>query len=80
MGGDDNRFRPHAAQHDFEAWLLPYWSEIRKLAGSKKKTYIKPRDAGRILRNKDLTISAQACPELKTFLNTILSVCEGDTV
>ena len=108
--GDDDRFRPHAAQHDFEAWLLPYWSEIRKLAGSnravpagapetvnhnnppahlirevfrtgsKKKTYIKPRDAGRILRNKDLTISAQACPELKTFLNTILSVCEGDTI
>ena len=49
-------------------------------AGSKKKAYIKPRDARRILRNKDLTISAQACPELKTFLNIILSVCEGDTV
>ena len=108
--GDDDRFRPHAAQHDFEAWLLPYWSDIKKLAGSnravpagtpetvnhnnppahlirevfrtgsKKKTYIKPRDAGRILRNKDLTISAQACPELKMFLNTILSFCEGDTI
>ena len=108
--GDDDRFHPHAAQHDFEAWLLPYWSKIRKLAGSnravpagapetvnhnnppahlikeifrtgsKKKAYIKPRDAGHILRDKDLTISAQACPELKMFLNTILSVCEGVTI
>jgi hypothetical protein len=24
---------PHAAQHDFEAWLLPYWSDLQKLAG-----------------------------------------------
>ncbi|MBF0132058.1 MAG: DUF4276 family protein [Magnetococcales bacterium] len=27
------RFHPHAAQHDFEAWLLPYWSTIQRLAG-----------------------------------------------
>ena len=31
--GDEPRFHPHAAQHDFEAWLLPYWPEIQKLAG-----------------------------------------------
>jgi hypothetical protein len=23
--GASDRFFPHAAQHDFEAWLLPYW-------------------------------------------------------
>jgi len=31
--GSEPRFRPHAAQHDFEAWLLPYWDTIQKLAG-----------------------------------------------
>src|SRR5262249_25958622 len=31
--GPNNRFYPHAAQYDFEAWLLPFWSEIQKLAG-----------------------------------------------
>jgi Domain of unknown function (DUF4276) len=31
---DNNpRFHPHAAQHDFEAWLLPFWSTIQQLAG-----------------------------------------------
>ena len=30
--GDEPRFHPHAAQHDFEAWLLPYWTTIQKLA------------------------------------------------
>jgi hypothetical protein len=24
----DPRYRAHAAQHDFEAWLLPYWDSI----------------------------------------------------
>lgn len=31
--GYEPRFYPHAAQHDFEAWLLPYWPEIQNLAG-----------------------------------------------
>ncbi|MEW6352167.1 MAG: DUF4276 family protein [Thermodesulfobacteriota bacterium] len=31
--GNEPRFRPHAAQHDFEAWLLPYWPTIQRLAG-----------------------------------------------
>jgi hypothetical protein len=31
--GPNSRFHPHAAQHDFEAWLLPYWPEIQKVAG-----------------------------------------------
>ncbi len=31
--GPEPRFFPHAAQYDFEAWLLPYWAEIQKLAG-----------------------------------------------
>ena len=30
---NEPRFHPHAAQFDFEAWLLPYWSQIQQLAG-----------------------------------------------
>ena len=99
--GNSNKFYPHAAQHDFEAWLLPFWGEIQTLAGHTKSAppgppeavnhnhppsyhiseifrigtrrvaYSKPRDGARILRGKDLTESANKCPELKAFLNTI---------
>lgn len=102
--GPNEKFHPHAAQHDFEAWLLPFWSEIQSLAGHNKAAppgppesvnhdrppsyhireifrigtcrdaYSKPRDAGRILRGKDLTESARKCPELNAFLNTILTL------
>ena len=27
------RFHPHAAQYEFEAWLLPYWGRIREISG-----------------------------------------------
>jgi hypothetical protein len=36
--GDEPRFYPHVALHDFEAWLLPYWSKIQKLTGSNRKS------------------------------------------
>jgi hypothetical protein len=35
--GENPHFHPHAAQHDFEAWLLPYWPTIQRLAGSNRK-------------------------------------------
>lgn len=31
--GDEPKFHPHVAKHDFEAWLLPYWPTIQELAG-----------------------------------------------
>ena len=31
--GNHSAFYPHVALHDFEAWLLPYWSDIQRLAG-----------------------------------------------
>lgn len=34
--GDNPKFFPHAAQHDFEAWLLPYWETIKGMAGHNK--------------------------------------------
>jgi hypothetical protein len=110
VGENENRFYPHAAQHDFEAWLLPYWKEIQHLAGSnrtqpggspesvnhnsppakcindvfiigkKGKRYVKERDASRILRNVDLSVSIAVCPELKAFVNTILSLCGSDLI
>ena len=103
--GPEERFFPHAAQHDFEAWLLPYWFEIQKLAGHKRaqppgmpeqvnhnkppsrhiqalfeagsngRSYIKTRDASRILKDQNLEIAARQCPELKSFINTILHLC-----
>lgn len=30
--GDNPKFYPHVAQYDFEAWLLPFWPTIQKLA------------------------------------------------
>ena len=108
--GPEGRFHPHAAQHDFEAWLLPCWSDIQRLSGSNRtappgnpqtvnhdnppahrirdvfrtgtarRSYVKPRDAHRILEGKDLAIAAARCGELKALLNTILSLCGGDLI
>jgi hypothetical protein len=105
--GREPRFFPHAAQHDFEAWLLPFWPTIQKLAGHNKKApggapetvnhgkppsyhikeifevgnqgrdYNKPRDAARILAGNDLSVAVDACPELKAFVNRIISLCGG---
>ena len=36
--GPNSRFHPHAAQYDFEAWLLPYWPAIEKLAGFNRQS------------------------------------------
>ena len=104
---ESDKFYPHAAQHEFEAWLLPYWDRIRKLTGSnktkpgnepekvnhgnppskrigeayqtgKKKPYQKVLDAPRILAEQDLNVAIEACPELKSFVNTILKLCGAD--
>ncbi len=106
--GVNSRFFPHAAQHEFEAWLLPFWATIQRLAGHNKTApsgppeavnhlrppsvrieeifsvgkcrggYVKPRDAGRILRENDLLEAAAACPELRAFLDTLLRLCGGE--
>lgn len=108
--GNEPRFHPHAAQHDFEAWLLPYWPTIQKLArhnktappgnpesvnhnnppayrireifeiGGCRDSYIKPRDAKRILDENDLSVAIAQCSELKGLVNTILTVAGGETI
>ncbi len=35
--GPNDRFHPHAAQHDFEAWLLPFWADIQAVAKHNRK-------------------------------------------
>ena len=110
VGRGEARFHPHVAKHDFEAWLLPYWPTIQKLAqhnktapsgepenvnhnkppsyhikelfeiGKTSNSYIKARDAGRILRENDLSVAIDKCPELKSFINTILKLSGGQAL
>jgi len=105
--GSNPRFHPHAAQYEFEAWLLAYWTRIQELAGHNKsapagqpetvdhdhppaeriaeifrigsrgRRYVKARDVLSILQNQDLVLSANACPELRAFLNTILRLSDA---
>lgn len=108
---DNNpKFHPHAAQFDFEAWLLPYWTTIQHLAGHNqaapagnpetvnhgappahrikalfeagqcRDSYVKPRDAGRILKDNDLSIAINRCGELKALVNTIITLCSGNAL
>ena len=104
--GAEPRFHPHVALHDFEAWLLPYWSRVQELTGSNRKSpgldpekvnhgnspayrlaevfrtgsksvsYVKTRDAGRILKDQDLSVAIEACTELKAFVDTIVNLCK----
>ncbi len=108
--GDNPKFHPHAAQYDVEAWLLPYWPTIQRLAGHNlaapagnpetvnhnnppahrikavfeagrcRDSYVKPRDAGRILRENDLAVAVNQCAELKAFVNTIIFLCGGQVL
>jgi hypothetical protein len=107
--GNNPRFYPHTALHDFEAWLLPYWKTIQALAkhnrsapsGSPetvnhqkppsyhlkeifksggRQDYNKPIHGKKILEKNDLMIAIQACPELKAFVNQIISFCDASKV
>jgi hypothetical protein len=40
--GNEPRFYPHAAQHDFESWLLPFWATIQKLACHDRRPPVGP--------------------------------------
>ena len=43
--------------------------------GPKTQSYVKVRDAGRILKDEDLSVSINACPELKAFVDRIIKLC-----
>jgi hypothetical protein len=108
--GNNPNFYPHTASHDFEAWLLPYWTTIQKLAkhnlsapsgspetvnhqkppsywikeifrtGKRGKDYNKVIDGMAILKNNDLMIAINACPELKAFVYRIISLCDEEKI
>jgi hypothetical protein len=48
--------------------------------GKCKRYYNKPIDGKAILKKNDLMIAIQACPELKAFVNRIISLCDPDQV
>jgi hypothetical protein len=48
--------------------------------GAGPRDYSKIRDANRILRGKDLAVSAGQCPALRAFLNTILTLSGGTAI
>jgi hypothetical protein len=108
--GNNPNFYPHTASHDFEAWLLPYWITIQKLAkhnlsapsglpetvnhqkppsdwikeifstGKCRRDYDKVSDGMAILKKNDLMIAIKACPELKAFVNQIISLGDEDKI
>jgi len=108
--GNNPNFYPHTASHDFEAWLLPYWTTIQKLAkhnlsatsgspetvnhqkppsywikeifrtGKCRKDYDKVSDGKAILKDNDLMIAIEACPELKAFVYRIISLCNEEKI
>ncbi|PQO42657.1 DUF4276 family protein [Blastopirellula marina] len=55
-------------------WPARRLAEVYR-TGTKSKSYIKARDAGRILKDEDLLVAINACPELKAFINRILELC-----
>jgi len=48
--------------------------------GQCKTSYDKPIYGKAILKKNDLMIAIQACPELKAFVNTIISLCKGEEI
>jgi hypothetical protein len=63
---------PHPEQVDHD---YPPSRRLKDLYRTTKGwNYVKPQEFDAILRDKDLTIAAQRCPELKSFLNTLLKL------
>lgn len=48
--------------------------------GHGRYDYVKDRDASRILKDADLNVAISQCPELKSLINTILSICGGQEI
>ncbi len=48
--------------------------------GSKTDSYVKTRDAGRILKGQDLGLAIGACTELRAFVNTIIKLSGGTEI
>ncbi len=49
-------------------------SEVFRTGERTRCNYIKTRDAGRILKDEDLTVAIEACAELRAFVDRIVSL------
>jgi Domain of unknown function (DUF4276) len=74
-----NRSAPSGAPETVNHQKPPsYWiKEIFRL-GKCKRDYNKLSDGKAILKKNDLMNAVQACPELKDFVNRIISLCNED--
>jgi Domain of unknown function (DUF4276) len=63
---------PEAVNH---AKSPAYWLAEVFRTGPRTQGYVKARDAGRILKDEDLSVAINACPELMAFVERIVSLC-----
>uniref|UniRef100_B8HS14 DUF4276 family protein n=1 Tax=Cyanothece sp. (strain PCC 7425 / ATCC 29141) TaxID=395961 RepID=B8HS14_CYAP4 len=75
-----NRSTPSGTPENVNHQKPPsYWiKEIFKLGG--RQDYNKPIHGAKILKSNDLIVAVQACPELKAFVNCIISLCDPSQV
>jgi hypothetical protein len=75
-----NKARPSGAPETVNHHNPPAYriAEIFRLG--KVRNFKKPVESKRILKDNDLLVAANACPELKAFLNTILALCGGESI
>lgn len=99
-----DKIHTHAAQYEFEAWLLPFWDDIARRLGVRAKTpgsnpeqvndqsppsdrlndlyarahrkYQKAVEAPKILRRHRIEEAAEKCPELRSLLETLTTLCD----
>lgn len=64
---------PNPEQVDHDHPPSQRLDELYRLAKPPRK-YVKPIEMASILRHQDLTVAADACPELKSLLNTLLTL------
>jgi len=57
-----------------------YWIKEIFSTGQCRRDYDKVIDGVAILKNNDLMIALKACPELKAFVNRIISLCDEDKI
>jgi len=57
-----------------------YWIKEIFSTGKCRRDYNKVIDGVAILKDNDLMIAIKACPELKAFVNRIISLCDEDKI
>jgi hypothetical protein len=75
-----NRSAPSGSSETVNHQKPPsYWIQEIFESG-KRHSYDKPIHGARILKDNDLMVAIQTCPELKAFVNRIISLCDESQV